>query len=208
MIDIGVAKPSAQGQAMISTATALRRPNPIAGDGPNSDHATKASTATKTTAGTNQPDTVSASFWIGARERCASATIWTICASKVSLPTRSARITKLPVVLTVAPVTLSPGDFSAGTGSPVIIDSSMLLCPSITTPSTGTFSPGRTRSRLPGTTASSGMSSSAPSSSTSRACFGARSSNSRIALLVWERARNSSTCPSNTRATMTDAASK
>ena len=33
------------------------------------------------TAGTNQPATWSASRWIGARERCASATICTICAS-------------------------------------------------------------------------------------------------------------------------------
>ena len=39
MIDIGVASPSAQGQAMISTATALRSPNPIAGGGPKIDHA-------------------------------------------------------------------------------------------------------------------------------------------------------------------------
>ena len=38
-------------------------------------------TATAITAGTNQPDTWSASRWIGARERCASATICTICAS-------------------------------------------------------------------------------------------------------------------------------
>src|SRR3954452_3558630 len=105
MIDIGVANPRAQGQAMISTATALSSPNPIAGGGPNADHATNATAATSTTAGTNQPDTVSASFWIGARERCASATMRTICASNVSLPTRSARMTKLPVVLTVPPVT-------------------------------------------------------------------------------------------------------
>ena len=61
------------------------------------------------TPGTNQPETVSASAWIGARERCASATMCTIRASRVSLPTRSARIMKLPVVLRVAPVTWSPG---------------------------------------------------------------------------------------------------
>ena len=105
MIDIGVANPRAQGQAMISTATALSSPNPIAGGGPNTDHATNATAATSMTAGTNHPDTVSASFWIGARERCASPTMRTIRASKVSLPTRSARMTKLPVVLTVPPVT-------------------------------------------------------------------------------------------------------
>ena len=37
------------------------------------------------------------------------------------------------------------GSFSTGIDSPVIIDSSMELRPSRTTPSTGTFSPGRTR---------------------------------------------------------------
>ena len=41
------------------------------------------------------------------------------------------------------------GYFLTGIGSPVIIDSSMLVLPSITRPSTGTFSPGRTRSRSP-----------------------------------------------------------
>ena len=37
-----------------------------------------------------------------------------------------------------------------GIGSPVIMDSSTLLDPSVTVPSTGTFSPGRTRRRSPG----------------------------------------------------------
>ena len=150
MIDIGVAKPRAQGQAMISTATALTRAKAIAGAGPIIDHTTKVTRAATMTPGTNQAETVSARAWIGARERCASATMPTIRASRVSLPTRSASMTKEPVVLTVAPVTLSPGAFSAGTGSPVIIDSSTALRPSSTTPSTGTFSPGRTRRRSPG----------------------------------------------------------
>ena len=47
-----------------------------------------------------------------------------------------------------------------GSARRVIIDSSTALLPSSTTPSTGTFSPGRTRSRSPGTTCSSGTSSS------------------------------------------------
>ena len=50
----------------------------------------KATTATTTTAGTNQAETVSASRWIGARLRCASATICAICDSSVSAPTFSA----------------------------------------------------------------------------------------------------------------------
>ena len=208
MIDIGVARPSAHGQAMISTATALSKAKPIAGAGPNSDQAMNVTAATATTAGTNQPETVSARRWIGARERCAAATIATICAKSVSLPTRSARITNEPVVLTVAPVTLSPGAFSTGSGSPEIIDSSTLLRPSTTLPSTGTFSPGRTRNVWPGTTESRGTSCSVPSSLTTRAVFGARSSSARIALDVAERARNSSTWPSSTSVVITAAASK
>ncbi len=45
----------------------------------------------------------------------------------------------------------------------MIIDSSTDELPSITSPSTGTFSPGRTRSRSPIWTCSSGTSSSVPS---------------------------------------------
>ena len=67
--------------------------------------------ATTTTAGTKYPETTSASRWIGARVRWASLTMRTICASMVSLPTRSARITRPPVPLTVPPITRSPGPF-------------------------------------------------------------------------------------------------
>ena len=52
------------------------------------------------------------------------------------------------MAFSVPPVTRSPGAFSAGIGSPVTIDSSTALCPSRTTPSTGTFSPGRMRRRV------------------------------------------------------------
>ena len=61
------------------------------------------------TAGTNQPDTLSARRWIGARQRCASATSWTICDSMVSAPTRSASITSAPVWLSVPPITRRAG---------------------------------------------------------------------------------------------------
>ena len=71
MIDIGVARPSAQGQAMISTVTAATRPKVKRGSGPNMHQAANASNAAAITAGTNQPATRSARRWIGARERCA-----------------------------------------------------------------------------------------------------------------------------------------
>ena len=57
MIDIGVARPSAQGQAMISTLTAATRPKAKRGSGPNMAQAANASSATAITAGTNQADT-------------------------------------------------------------------------------------------------------------------------------------------------------
>ncbi len=160
------------------------------------------------TAGTNTPATASASFWIGARLRWAFATISTIWLSMVSAPTRWASITRLPVPLIVAPVTGSPSTFSTGTGSPEIIDSSIEERPSTTTPSTGTLSPGRTRSRSPTSTSSSGISSSRPSGPITRAVFGARSSRARIAEPVRSRAPSSSTWPSRTRTTITAPASK
>ena len=59
----------------------------------------------------------------------------------------------------VAPMTSSPGPLSTGIDSPVSIDWSRLEAPSVTMPSTGTFSPGRTRTRSPTWTCSIGRSS-------------------------------------------------
>ena len=87
--------------------------------------------------------------WIGARLRCASATMATIRASMVSEPILSARMTSEPVPFTVPPISRSPDCFATGMDSPVTIDSSTALPPSSTVPSTGTPSPGRTRSRSP-----------------------------------------------------------
>ena len=99
----------------------------------------KLTTATASTASTNQRATVSAMRCIGARERCAWATSCTICASTVAEPTFSARITRLPEVFIVAPITGSPACLNTGTGSPLSIDSSIWELPSSTLPSTGTF---------------------------------------------------------------------
>ena len=49
MMDMGVARPRAQGQAMISTATALIRPNTQRGSGPNSPQPKNVSKAMPTT---------------------------------------------------------------------------------------------------------------------------------------------------------------
>ena len=54
MIDIGVASPSAQGQAMISTVTAATSALEKRGSGPKTSQAMNAASATAITAGTNQ----------------------------------------------------------------------------------------------------------------------------------------------------------
>jgi len=100
------------------------------------------------------------------------------------------------------------GDFSTGMDSPVIMDSSTVLRPSRRTPSTGIFSPGRTRRRSPGLTCASGISFSLPSGSSRRAVWGVRSRSARMAALVRPRARNSTTWPSRTSVVMAAAASK
>ena len=158
MIDIGVASPSAHGHAMMSTDTAAIRPKAKRGSGPNFAQAKKARSATNPTSGTNQPLTRSARRCAGARLRCALATRSIIRASAVSRPTRSARITNPPEPLTVPPITFAPAAFGTGIDSPVISDSSTALAPSITSPSTGIFSPGRTRSESPAAISSSATS--------------------------------------------------
>ena len=136
------------------------------------------------------------------------ATICTICASTVAEPTCSERMTRAPLVFIVAPMSVSPTRLVTGSGSPVSIDSSSALLPSTTTPSTGTFSPGRTRSRSPTWTCESGTSDSVPSGAIRRAVFGARPSSDLIAAEVCERAFSSRIWPSSVNEMMTAAASK
>jgi len=69
MMDIGVAKPRAQGQAMISTETALISPYCQPWGPPSRPHAKKAVSAMPITTSTNQPATWSAMRCIGAFER-------------------------------------------------------------------------------------------------------------------------------------------
>ena len=208
MIDIGVARPSAQGHAMIRTVTATMSAWASRGSGPTVAQTRNATTATTITAGTNQAATRSAVRWIGARDRWASATICTIRASIVSRPILSARMTNEPVWFTVPPMTPSPAVFVVGIASPVTSDSSSEERPSSTVPSTGTVSPGRTRSRSPIWTRSRVISSSVPSGLMRCAVLGVRSSSALMAPEVRSRARSSRTCPSRTSAVMTDAASK
>src|SRR5699024_9993856 len=69
----------------------------------------------------------------------------------------------------------SPAATGTGTGSPVRLLVSSSAVPSTIVPSTGTVSPGRTRTTSPGRTDSMGVSTKAPFSPRTRAVFGARS---------------------------------
>ena len=208
MIDIGVARPNAHGQAMISTATAFTSAKTSFGSGPSQYHRAKVVSAITATTGTNHAATRSTIACTGARLRCASATSCTMRDSMVSAPIFSATMIRLPVPLIVPAVRAASTCFSTGRDSPVSIDSSTLEPPSTTFPSTGTRAPGRTRSRLPTCTSSSGTSDSWPLSSIRTATCGARSSSVSSAAEVRDLALISSICPNNTSTMITAAASK
>jgi hypothetical protein len=108
--------------------------------------------------------------------------------------------------LIVAATSFSLGALETGIDSPVTIDSSTELSPSSTSPSTGTFVPGRMRSRSPTCTSAVGSSSSRPSRRTT-AFGGARSSSARMASLAPPRARISNQWPSRTKTARKAAAS-
>ena len=161
---VGVASPSAHGQAMISTATAAV--NAVAAAAPVSSQTPSVASAMTMTKGTKIPEMRSARRWAWALPFCASSTSRAIWASWVSAPTRVARTTRRPPALTVAPVTASPTPTSTGTGSPVSMLASTAEPPSTTTPSVAIFSPGRTTNTVPGVSSPAGISSSRPSRST------------------------------------------
>ena len=81
---------------------------------------------------------------------CASRTSRMMRAKAVSAPTREARISRVPRPFRVPPVTIEPGSFSTGMLSPVSMDSSTEERPFSTTPSTGTRSPARANTSMPG----------------------------------------------------------
>ena len=207
MTERGVASPSAQGQAITSTDTALTVAKPSDGSGPNAYHRTKVAAATSITAGTNRPATRSTVRWMGSLLPCARCTISTIRDNTVSAPTRVASTVSAPVPFTAPPTTSSPGPLATGRLSPVSIDSSTSDTPARTTPSIGTRAPGRTRSRSPGLTRDTGTVS-IPSSVTRSAVSGARSNRALSARLVLPLARDSIAWPRTTRVITTATASK
>ena len=151
MIDIGVASPSAHGQAMISTATALTSACASRGSGPNVAQTTNVTAAIPTHRRhevardhVGQPlDRRAAALRLGDHARRSAR-----AASRA--PTRSARITQRAGAVdgraddAVARRLL---DRDRLAGDHRLVDRARAF--ERPTPSTGTFSPGRTRSRSP-----------------------------------------------------------
>ncbi len=205
MMAVGVARPSAQGQAMTSTATALRiaaSQSPEARPQPSS-----VTSAIAITTGTKTSLTRSTSRCTGAFLAWAVSTSRMIRASVDSAPTAVVFTSSRPSAFTEPPVIMSPSCFATGRLSPVIRDWSMWLAPSTTIPSTGTRSPGRTTTRSSRATLPMGTSMSWPPRRT-RAVSGRSALSARMASVVWRLARVSSHLPSNTRVMTTAEASK
>ena len=202
MSAVGVARPSAQGHATTITAMAGSRAccNSASGElgGTKKNHTQKVMAAMTRMAGTNTAAILSARRWTGALDPCASSTARTMRAKVESAPTRTAFTSSAPVVLSVPPVTSSPSRLATGSASPVSMDSSTSDAPCITTPSTGTFSPGRMRTTSPMTTADRGTSVTTPPRST-RAVGGARFMSDSMAWLVAPFARVSRILPRSTK---------
>ena len=176
---VGVASPSAQGQAMISTATAAV--NAAGRPAPTAIQKARVASASTSTTGTKTPEIRSASRCTSALPFCASSTSRAIWASWVSAPTRVARTTSRPPALTVAPATASPGPTSTGTDSPVSIEASTADEPSVTSPSAAIFSPGRTTNSSPTARSPTGTSRSTPSRRTETSLAPSSSSARRAA---------------------------
>ena len=206
MMAVGVASPSAQGQAITSTATA--RMMAVSSPTPASHQPTKVSSAMPSTAGTNTALTWSTSRCTGALAACASSTSRMMCASTLSLPAAVTSISTRPSPLIEPPVSASPVPLATGSGSPVSMASSTCVLPSLTLPSAGTRSPGRTASLSPARSSSTGMSFSWPSQSIRCASSGRSACSARMAAVVWRLARASSHLPSSTSVTTTAELSK
>ncbi len=204
---VGVARPSASGQAITTAVTASVRAKSAVW-WMTKNHTRKVDRPAPTAKSTRYCAARSARRWAGAFEFCAVCTSWTIWASAVSAPTRVARTRSDPLPLTVPPITSSPGALPTGRLSPVIMLSSTALAPAMTTPSTGTFSPGRTSSRSPTRTSSTGTVRTCPSGPTTLACAGARRSRAFSASEEPRRLRISIQWPNRTKVTNIAAASK
>ena len=135
------------------------------------------------TDGTNTPAILSAMRAMGALEELASSTSLMIWLMVESSPVFSTTASMYPCRLMVAEITISPACLATGMLSPVMADSSTLVCPLRMRPSAGMRSPGFTASTSPLRTSAIGTTCGMPPRMTV-ACFGARSISFSIALEV------------------------
>ena len=185
----GVARPSAQGQAMISTASPALNARSAAA--PASSQPAKVTTAAMSTSGTKTPDTRSASRWMAALSAWARPTSATRWASWVRSPTSTARTTRRPDRAMVPATTVSPAAASAGTDSPVIMLRSTADSPDSTWPSAAIFSPGRTTNTSPRRSRPTGTRRSVPSAPSTQTSLAAAAASFAIACPAELRARAS-----------------
>ncbi len=199
MMAVGVASPSAHGQAITSTATACSRASSTGA--PLHSQPPSVANAITSTTGTNTAATWSTRRCTGALPACASCTSAMMCASTLCAPTARTLTCTAPSPLSEPPVTESPTCLGTGMASPVSMDSSAWVWPCVTVPSAGKRSPGNTRIRSSGSSSSTGTSVSSVRFTPSGkrwARSGRSACSARIALVVWRLARASSHLPSNT----------
>ena len=110
--------------------------------------------------------------------------ILVILAMVLSSPMRSTSMSTEPYMLTVPEETRSPGPTSMGTDSPVRMELLTDVCPVLTVPSTGTISPGTTRTVSPRRTSSMGTVVS-PSAVTTLAVAGLMLTSLMMLALAW-----------------------
>ena len=206
----GVARPSAQGQAITSTDVHTRKIKDASA--PAIAHSMPAASAIPITVGTKMPATLSAVLEMGAFLPCASSTNLMIFAKTVSPPVFVTCMYKTPLPFIVPPVTEEPSVFSTGKLSPVSIDSSTPLKPLSTFPSSGMRWPAFTSRMSPGrmsrASVSSVRSSAAPKFKTFTAVSGAKAISALIALFVFSLLRCSKYFPVITKTSTTADASK
>ena len=145
---VGVARPSAHGQAMIRTATAAV--NADAALPPVASQTARVASESAITTGTNTADTRSARRWTCALPVWASVDqAGDLCERGVGADPGRAHH-QPPAGVHGRAGELEPGLTSTGIDSPVSMLMSIADVPSSTTPSVATFSPGRTTKRSPG----------------------------------------------------------
>ncbi len=112
MMAVGVARQRASGQVITTTVTA--NSSAVCTLAPAASQTRKVPAPPPSATSTSQNAALSANRCPGALEFCACWTSATIWANAVSAPTLAARTRRVPLVLTVAPMTASPGDLWTG----------------------------------------------------------------------------------------------